>query len=217
MTEIKTYSITKRKTSNHFTLQNMFDIFLSSDGRTDAVQKHNYYTILIIKDAKGRHLIDDHIYQFKEKEIYFISPGQPYQVDLHKPPKGWVLTFSKDFLLRNNIPQSFVTKINLFNDYNHNPSLELDNDSFAQIHKILNEIKFYLQTPLNYSERALAEMLQLFLIHCKNSCSIDFMQFEQENRSFLLLRDFKEMVENKFKTWHKVIDYANEFHMSPNI
>ena len=68
---------------------------------------------------------------------------------------------------------------------------------------------------LTYRSRALGALLQLFLIHCNNSSSVNPSHLDEENSGVCILRDFKHLVDEKYASWHKVNEYAAEVHLSP--
>lgn len=204
-----------RPSHTDFRLQKMEDIFDKSEGVIDTAHRHDYFTVLLVEQATGFHVIDYNKYTFGEIEVHFVSPGQVHQVGILERPQGNVLTFSKDFLLKNNIPISFISNINLFQSFGNTPPLQLDRQTFSKLRGIVNEMENCRATDLNYGQRAVGALLQLFLIYCNNSSKLDTLQIDEENAGICILRDFKSLVENKFKEWHKVKEYASEIHISP--
>ncbi len=192
----------------------MGTIFDQAQGKTDVPHRHDYYTVLIIEKANGKHVIDYQTHPFQESEVHFVSPGQVHQVALTDRPKGWFFTFSKDFLVENNIPESFISNINLFRPFGDSPPLKVDKITFERLLRIVKEMEACLPKGLTYRSRALGALLQLFLIYCNNSSNVDVEQLDEESASICILRDFKDLVEKKYNEWHKVNRYATEIHIS---
>jgi AraC-like DNA-binding protein len=205
----------RRKPNVAFNLQDMGKIYEQTNGQTDVPHRHDYYTVLFIEKAIGRHIVDYQTYDFQESEVHFVSPGQVHQVALTAKPKGWVFTFSRDFLFENNISESFITNISLFRFFGESPPLTIDVTTFERLQRIVQEMQSCLPMELNYRIRALGALLQLFLIYCNNSSTINPTQLDEENAGICLLRDFKSLVETNFETWHKVNEYAAQIHISP--
>lgn len=193
----------------------MEDIYLRAEGKADVPHRHDYYTVLFVEQAKGKHLIDYHTFRFRSLEVYFVSPGQVHQVIVTDQPKGWVLTFSKDFLAENSISESFISNINLFKSFGDSPPLKIDQSTFDRLLRIVQEMQSCIPLDLTYRNRALGALLQLFLIYCNNSRSLDITQLDEDNAGVCILRDFKKLVENKYAEWHKVGEYASEIYISP--
>ncbi len=192
----------------------MEDIYDQAQGETDVPHRHDYYTVLLVAKAEGKHIIDYQTYAFNESEVHFVSPGQVHQVAIQARPKGWAFTFSRDFLAENNIPESFISNINLFKPFGNSPPLAIDSIRYDRLLNVISEMEACMPRELKYRTRALGALLQLFLIYCNNSTSLNPNQLDEENSGVCILRDFKNLVENKFAEWHKVSTYAEEMHIS---
>lgn len=207
--------IENRKPNTDFYLGDMGEIYDQAEGKTDVPHRHDYYTVLLIQAAEGTHVVDYKTFPFQPLQVFFVSPGQVHQVAATSKPTGWVFTFSRDFLVENNIPESFITNINLFQAFGDAPPLQLDEATFERLLAIIRQMKECLPMDLTYRSRALGALLQLFLIHCNNSSTVNPRQLDEENSGVCILRDFKHLVEQRYSKWHKVNDYAAEVHLSP--
>ena len=204
-----------RKGNVDFRLQRMGDIYDRAGGGTDIAHRHDYYTVLLVENAEGNHFMDYKKFAFDAYEVHFVSPGQVHQVELHSRPKGVVMTFTKSFLIKNNIPENFISNINLFQNFGNTPPLKLDGDTFQKLDNIITEMETCLTLDLNYGSRAAGALLQLFLIYSNNSSELNADQLDEDNAGVCILRDFKKLVEVRYVDWHKVKDYASELHISP--
>ncbi len=198
-----------------FNLQSMELIYDQAQGQADEPHRHDYYTLLLVEQAEGQHAVDYQTYPFARQEVHFVSPGQVHQVEVWKRPKGWVITFSKDFLVENNIPERFISNLNLFRPFGENPPLALDQITFDRLRRIIQEMLDCMPTDLIYRTRALGALLQLFLIYCNNTLTLDTQQLDEEDAGVCILRDFKGLLEKHYQDWHKVSDYASELFISP--
>ena len=209
------HKIENRQANTDFYLQDMGVIFDETGGKADVPHRHDYYTVILIEQAAGEHLVDYQTYTFQPLEVYFISPGQVHQVVARTKPQGWVFTISRDFLVENNIPESFITNINLFQPFGESPPLKIDKVTFERLLDIIRQMQECLPMELSYRSRALGALLQLFLIHCNNSSNLNPTHLDEENSGVCILRDFKHLVDVRYHQWHKVNDYAAEVHLSP--
>lgn len=193
----------------------MDEIYDRTSGQFDVPHRHDYYTLLVIEKAAGTHIIDYTGFAFGDLEVHFVSPGQVHQVMATEKPRGRVITFTKSFLVENNIPLGFISNISLFQSFGITPPLKLDEPIFKRLSSIVAEMDSCLSIDLNYGKRAVGALLQLFLIYCNNSANLDKTQIDEEIAGICILRDFKTLVDDKFREWHKVKDYATEIHVSP--
>ena len=60
--------------------------------------RHDYFSIIFVRSAKGIHHIDFKEYPLQEDTCYFLSPEQIHHMVLEGPPDGHVLLFTPDFL-----------------------------------------------------------------------------------------------------------------------
>lgn len=198
-----------------FYLQSMEDIYRQAEGKPDEPHRHAYYTVLLVAKASGEHQVDYQPYELAEKQVFFVAPGQVHQVIADPTPDGWVITFSRDFLTTNNIPESFITNLTLFRAFGDSPPLELEQATFQRLQSLIVEMKACLPEQLPYRYRALGALLQLFLIYCNHSRTFDPQQLDEEHKGVCLLRDFKSLVDERFSQWHKVNDYASQINITP--
>lgn len=212
---MKTATLKNRAPQRSFYLDDMGGIYDRSSGGADQPHRHDYYTVLLVEKAVGQHVVDYQSYPFGEKEVHFISPGQVHQVIATERPEGCVFTFSRDFLAENNISESFISNINLFQAYGDSPPLKLDYAAFDRLVGIVRQMQACLHTELTYRERALGALLQLFLIYCNNTTQLDTAQLDEESASVCILRDFKQLIDQQYADWHKVGEYASEMHITP--
>lgn len=207
-------TIDRRKPRADFNLLDMGKIYDRAGGEPDVPHRHDYYTVLFVEKARGEHILDYLTYAFGEKEVHFVSPGQVHQVVAASKPTGWAFTFSRDFLVENNIPERFITNINLFQPFGDSPPLKLDTATFERLRGIVREMQACLPMELTYRSRALGALLQLFLIYCNNSSELNPRQLDEEHAGVCLLRDFKSLVEEHYPRWHKVQEYASQIPIS---
>ena len=198
-----------------FSLQRMEAIYDQAQGAVDQPHRHDYFTVVLVEAARGMHHIDFMDYALGERQVFFISPGQVHQLVATERPQGWVITFSADFLADNAIPQTFIYNLNLFRFFGESPPLHSDATTWARLDRTARDMEACLPQELVYRNRALGALLQLLLIYCNNSCTLDSRQLDEQDAQVCLLRDFKQRVEKQFREWHKVSAYASDISISP--
>lgn len=123
-----------------FGIFRMEDIYIEENGAPDEPHRHGYYTVLIVNQANGVHKIDFNTYEFSNKQIFFVAPGQVHQVITTEKPIGFAMTFSSQFLVENSIPISFIESLNLFQNYGQSPPISPNNKQFNAIENYTNQI-----------------------------------------------------------------------------
>lgn len=217
MDVVKTYhNVNKADGSLSFGISRMEDIHKKRKGLTDEPHRHDYYTILVVKKGKGVHLVDFKTHPIAENQVFFISPGQVHQLKEETSSFGYSIVFSAQFLAMNHIMVDFIDDINLFNDFGNTPPLMVSEPEMARILSYASEMEYYYRSPDTYKFQAIGALLKLLLIACHNLCSLTQLDSQTMEVGAVLVRNFKQLVNEKFKTWHHASAYAYALHITPD-
>ena len=217
MNIVKTYQkVNSEKQDIHFGISKMEAIYVKRNGKVDEPHRHNYYTVLIIKRAKGLHKIDFNSYDLNEMQIYFVAPEQVHQVIENEKPQGFVMTFSNDFLFQNSIPLSFIGSLNLFQNYGQSPPLLPKKEQYKVIENFANRIYSIFHSDDKMKNLSVGAYLKLLLIECNNLCAINPIESDIDTSGDNLVRTFKTDVDTHYKQEHSTKFYANELHITPD-
>jgi len=197
-----------------FGISRMEDIYDKRNGETDSPHRHNYYTVILVKSAKGEHLIDFEKYDLKKNQVFFVNPGQVHQVVEKEKSYGYSIVFSTQFLLESNIPLAFIENLNLFHDHSYNPPLDLNEAQLASLQLFCEQMIETFSSDLNLKTEALGSYLRLFLICCNNICQIDPLEEFTSSSGNSILQRFKKLVDEKYATSHNTSEYAEMLHIS---
>ncbi len=199
-----------------FGISKMENIYTKRNGKPDEPHRHDYYTVLIIKEGKGIHKIDFNTYSLEDHQVYFVAPGQVHQVIEKEMSIGYSIVFSNQFLVENSISLSFIENLNLFKNYGQSPPLVLNGQQFSTIERFVSEIYnlYKGEAPMKYL--SIGAFLKLVLIECNNICSINTLEFSGESPASKIIRVFKEEVDQHYKKEHSIGFYADKLFVSPN-
>jgi AraC-like DNA-binding protein/mannose-6-phosphate isomerase-like protein (cupin superfamily) len=214
---VKTYQkVNSEKEDVSFSISKMEDIYTSRNGKVDEPHRHNFYTVLIIIKAKGQHKIDFKTYELSSNQIFFVAPGQVHQVIEMEKPKGFAMTFSNQFLVKNSIPLSFIASLNLFQNYGQSPPLIPSQSQFDKIEIFLNQILSLFNSNAAMKSLSIGSFLKLLLIDCNNICAINPIESDIDSSGDNLIRTFKNSVDNHYKKEHSTSYYAAQLHITPD-
>ncbi|HAA14504.1 MAG TPA: transcriptional regulator [Cytophagales bacterium] len=200
------------KATGFLKVERMEDIFDQVQGKIDHPHRHEYYTVLWVRDGEGSHRVDFNDYPFATEQVHFVSPGQVHQVVTLTRPTGWVLTFHPDFLLAADIEYDFLLDINLFKPYSENPPVILNDP--GRLNRLMEVMSWYYEETLPYHDKALGAALKLFLIECIGQCTLDNSIHDSGGKNQLLV-NFRKLVETHFREKHKVGEYADLLFITP--
>lgn len=214
---VKTYQKVNTELQNiNFGISKMEQIFERRSGIVDEPHRHNYYTILIISNAKGWHKIDFNTYELAKCQVFFVAPGQVHQVIEEEKSIGYAMTFSNQFLVQNSIPIDFIESLSLFQNYGQSPPLTPTKQQFNNIENFAENIfdLFYSQAMMK--NLSIGSYLKLLLIECNNVCSINPIKTEIDTSGDNVLRTFKQIVNDNFSKEHSTTYYANHLNITPD-
>lgn len=215
MDSVKTYETVNRERHElSFGISKMEDIYVKRNGQVDEPHRHNFYTVLVVKEAKGVHKIDFQSYEMGEKQLFFVAPGQVHQVIEEQASQGFVMTFSSEFLVQNAIPLSFIASLNLFQNYGQTPPLYPSEEQFERIIAFSSEMFQLFHGDSKMKDLSVGSYLKLLLIECNNICSINPMVSDMDLTGDSLVRSFKQQVDEHYRSEHSTQFYADELHVS---
>lgn len=190
-------------------------VYDRTGGQADEPHRHDYYTVLLTRKAKGKHFIDFNEFDLGDKQVWFIAPGQVHQIIEEQKSYGRVLTFSPNFLLENGIERRFIEELHLFNEYGSAPPLELSPEEMQTLESLAEQMSDFFRSNRKFRYQAVGALLKLFFIRCNNFCSLSQEENTQTvQASVVLLRNFKRILDERFREWHKVSEYAAALHIT---
>jgi AraC family transcriptional activator of pobA len=215
MKSVKTYDhVNKNDETLSFEIARTGDIYVRMVGKPDVPHRHNYYTLIISKYARGKHIIDFKEYSLSNNTVFFVSPGQVHQIIEEKKPKGYVILFSDTFLVKNSISKSFINNLNLFREFGDSPPLELNNSTITKIWNYAQEIETIHQSDSVFKYESIGALLKLILIECNKNCDLPQIEVSETDRSSSVMYEFKSLIETNFSEWHSTSKYASELNIT---
>ena len=202
-----------------FAYRTMEEIWEETGGEADDPHRHNFYTIIWVKEGTGIHMIDFTSYEMKPGRLFFLSPGQVHQVVSHTEPLGLVLMFTGDFLCKYNINNDFLKALSLFDPGNTSLPLDIKDGEEMMLELAGKEIVAVFNSEINkgkvncerFKNEAVASWLKIFMIECHKHIPADNnsnTQYTQTEKS--VVGNFKDLLEENFSKWHQVSHYATE-------
>ena len=187
----------------------MEDVYDIVKGQPDEPHRHNYYIVLVVQKARGKHIIDFNEFDLSGNQMYFVSPGQVHQILEDEKSYGYAITFSQQFLAYNYIEESFVKDLYLFQENGFSPPLLVTDEVLKRALFFAKEMFELKDSDEKWKYQALGAWLKLLLILAQESCNMFPNQHTQSIQAGkVLLKDFKELLDQNHAQWHKVSDYA---------
>ena len=184
----------------------------------DLPHRHDFYTVLLVKNACGSHFIDYVEHPMQSKVVFFVGPGQVHQVVVNSDnPSGDILMFSDDFLNKNYISEEFIFNLGMFSCGGGTPPILLSDETYEKLCLISNEIRQAFEGDSPFKFDIIGAHLKLFLIECNKFA----VPSKEENPQALqsgrpLVKKFRQLLDTNYQNWHKVNEYAEEMSITPD-
>lgn len=215
--KIYSFDLEYRGAPAPFVIRTMEDFSDEYGGITEDPHRHNYYSVIWSFTATGKHIIDFREYPLLPGHIFFVSPQQVHQVLADPDPTGMIILFTTDFLLKNGIREDFISNLRLFRDSDETPPLPPGADMEKRLRGFAAGMTEAFGSDNTMRFDAIGAWLKLFLIECNSHCTLHpaaDSQTIEVGRS--LVQRFRQGVEDHFREWHQVREYASFLNVTPN-
>ncbi|HEY8400367.1 MAG TPA: AraC family transcriptional regulator [Cytophagaceae bacterium] len=220
-TSIPVYSIDRFRTghSQQYQLQ-IFDRnrnFKEVHSHVQYPHRHDFYEILFLTKGRGTHTIDIIDYEIKPNMIFFLSPGQIHDLVLSDDMYGYLFLFTSEFYLLNKPDKNQLLELPFFYTLTAgSPPLYLKKEEDV---KELTELfqQAIRESEQNYpdSPDLIRALLDIILIKCKRLHPAG-AEDKQNSKGRLLVKRFKQLIEEKYHENLSVKDYAEILAVTPN-
>lgn len=177
--------------------------------------RHNYFVIVWLKKGTGVHLIDLERFALTDDTVYCITPGQVHLLNTQGPADGYVISFTNEFMGREEESFDLLFNTGLFNALSHSPVIKVNANMHEEMEDMAEKMMKEFANYYLLRSEILRGYLKIFLIYLTR-------QFERpaendgQTRNIDLSRRFLSLVERNFGSKHMVAEYADELVVTPN-
>ncbi len=185
-----------------------------SDYAITEAHRHNYFEILLFFGSGGSHMIDFETYPIVEMSIHFVAPGQVHALKRGANVTGYVVVFSKEFMFLNTSDKV----LNDFPAFNKtlSPVLLAKSELFLEIQKQVQLMELEYKGNHPFKDAILAHYISILLLKCKALLIESPFYKNTDTAARNLIQQFNNLLEEKFILLHKVNEYADILHVTPN-
>jgi AraC-like DNA-binding protein len=173
--------------------------------------RKDHYLLVFIRKAGGRQWIDMTPYILQDNTIYFSGPDQVIVKEEFKQLWSTGIAFTGEFLsLQEN---ASLTRLPLIQNPQGGHELKLTETDVTFVEDILAKINVEYQRPSEWQQRMLAAYLTVLLTYLSRLYSEQFTGNDPSVEKLVLTR-FQAKIDECFREWHEVNDYASMLHVS---
>ncbi len=204
---------------SHLEITTMEHIETRRNPTEPIMHKHDYYVMIWVQAGEGVHTIDFNEYPITPNSCWFLSPGQAHFLQLHTPPKGYVISFDADFFgtVENNY--ELLTTTGLFHNVLQFKPFFLDPADAPCIEQSIASLwAEYQNNAVNFKEEMLRTWLKILLIQFARCLAkqVHTQEGVEYTKASCLVKRFQELVEKRFTEKNRVADYADLLNVTPS-
>lgn len=196
-----------------------FKVFtFESNAFFDHVQRNNYYSLIWIKDGKGKLKADFSEYDYPDNSLLAFSPYQPFMLIPENNISGISIQFHPDFFCIHKHQEEVACNGVLFNNIYQPPILTIDTKTGNIFQMLIEQMRDEMQIEALAQYELLISYLKIFLI---NAARLKTDQQEESKNAVSRLREpfilqlLKQAIEKNYKEKHTASDYATILHITP--
>ncbi len=216
---IPVYSIDRFNTKAEQGIQFQVEIFnRNRDFKVSYPHRHDdFYEILFVTQGKGVYTIDFEEYEIKPDAIFFLSPGQIHELELSDDVQGYIFLFSSSFYHFNKTNPYKLFELPFFYTLGKDtPPLYLASKTdHITLSELFKNAIYENDHQLTDKEEAVRALLDLILIQCNRIYPVQ-NQEEKLQKSRILVKRFKQLIEEKCQENLAVKDYASLLSVTAN-
>lgn len=196
-----------------------FKLFsFTDDAHFDHIQRHNYYSVILILSGELELQIELEKYTISNKTIICISPFQPYSIKAIGRISGVALNFHSDFFCtykhQNEIETEGVLFHNIFRPTFFNLSKE------ERVLDIMSQMEMEISSSNIGQHESLVSYLKIFLIsilRIKKEDSDDGNTILKEKKDPEILQTLVNSIEANYKEKHSPMEYSEILNVSTSV
>jgi AraC-like DNA-binding protein/quercetin dioxygenase-like cupin family protein len=216
---IPVYSIDRFNNKSEKTIQFQIEPFdIHRNFKVTYPHRHDdFYEILFLTQGKGVHTIDFQHYVIQPNTIFFLSPGQIHELELSEDVQGFIFLFTSSFYHFNKTDPYKLFELPFFyNLAKETPPLYLQNATEIQVFTaFFNKAILESQQKLPDNEEVIRALLDLILIQSKRIYPVSATD-ERTHKGRILVKRFKQLIEEKCQENLSIKQYAELLLISPN-
>ncbi len=204
-----------------FTIHTL-DILQDDSVKKSSLFRTNYFAFLLIEEGSGYYTIDDNWFPLKENSFYFTNPGHLKSFAIDKKWKGYITTFTLDFLkpyMAKPVGKefSFLMEESI-------PVMYLPDDFFKELKTIFEVLLLDYKRTNTYKKEILASQLITILYRTKALLRTHKAKIEVKDRPSEIVNQFNATLNKHFlnvlnkretRIWN-VQEFADVLQIHPN-
>lgn len=157
----------------------------------------NYYSFVLITKGKSRYKIDNQTFDLSPSSFYFTNPGHLKSFAIEELLGGYMVTFSEQFVKQHYTGDFFT--LYPFLVHETTPVMQLNEPALAELTLVFEQMLREYNGGAMFRSAILTKYLAILLYKTKELLQTHKVDFQVQNRSAVLVSDFKKLLNENFK------------------
>ncbi|PSL48902.1 AraC family transcriptional regulator [Chitinophaga niastensis] len=177
--------------------------------------RHSFYHLVFFTAGGGSHTIDFERFPVKPGQLYFMIPGQVHSWFFSGKTEGYVMNVSADFFNAFLQDAEYVERFPFFSGVSAEGVVQLPKATAPVVTQLFEEMLKEIRGEQVYSQDLLRlKVLEMFIQVSRASRQKHAKQEPPHN--YVLLRNFRKLVDQHYMQLHLPKDYAARLYVTPN-
>lgn len=192
-----------------------FAPYLSIHENLREAHKHSFYHVMLFTEGSGTHTIDFKTFPVRPYQMYFMVPGQVHSWQFEGKVDGYVLNFSVSFLQSLLLRPDYLEQFPFFNGSVDATVIDLPENLQTRMKELFETLVNENETDARMSvDMVQTTMLQIFIL--AGRLSLDKTDTNPNSYNYVLLKNFKKLIEDNYSKTRLPKDYAMMMFITPN-
>jgi AraC-like DNA-binding protein len=176
---------------------------------------HNSFELVWVLEGSGSYFVDNEQHDVGPDQIYCLTPGQLHQFRPEKETKGFVITFSPEFLLMPEDNAALIFHSNSFPKLAGTTIIPLTDGVREEMEDLAEKMLREFDNFFLLRAEILRGLLNIFMIYLTRQYRPIVAPVMKPGNKVLVNRFFS-IVEKKYMVYKLVAEYADELAVTPN-
>jgi AraC family transcriptional regulator, transcriptional activator of pobA len=184
----------------------------------DHLQRNNYYSLIWVKEGRGKVRADFAEHTFEAGALFAFSPYQPFMLSMDGEMQGEAICFHPDFFCIHMHQKEVACNGVLFNNIYDPPFTLIDEAAKQKLALLTSQMREEMQNEALAQYELLVSYLKIFLITASRLKTEQQPQAQADMadlREPFILQNLKDAIEAHFRSKHSPSQYADLLHISP--
>jgi AraC-like DNA-binding protein len=177
--------------------------------------RHSFYHLVMFISGAGTHSIDFSNFNVKPYQVYFMIPGQVHSWHFEKKVDGYIVHFNEDLFDSFLLDRQYLDKFSFFQGIAEEGIVQLPVEFHSQVTAIFESLLMELADQKQDTlDMIRLRLLELFTVIARSG-NIGKRKSVPPQKQ-MLLRSFRQLVDQNFRTSRLPKDYAGLLYVTPN-